>query len=218
LRNDDALGQDLLDLPRLQLNPIRQAFGLPAIPSDAIQTENGDAVFVTSLAAGPIARALTEAGGAITQGLGRLASAVGIGGRAATKATATAQDLLSRLTTTIKGLGDATKAETEGVEAAWGVGKYKHGGFMSTIEHINYRHAFNSGFADVSRFAEGTGVRDIKGYVETALRRGEVSQGGGTINYNLGRAIGTDKAGNVVSGIRVHVHNGIIRSAYPVAP
>jgi hypothetical protein len=34
---------------------------------------------------------------------------------------------------------------------------YKHGGEMYAIEHIMYRHASNSGFANVSRFAEGTG-------------------------------------------------------------
>jgi hypothetical protein len=39
----------------------------------------------------------------------------------------------------------AAKAGSEGVDAAWGVSKYKHGGVMSTIEHINYRHAYESG-------------------------------------------------------------------------
>ncbi len=111
----------------------------------------------------------------------------------------------------------ATKAlpAARQVDAAWGAGVYKHGGLMSSIEHINYRHAFGSGFKNVSRFSEGTSVRQIKQYVDDALRYGDVQ--GGTINYNLGRTIGTDAAGNAVTGIRVHVRSGIIRTAYPVA-
>jgi hypothetical protein len=54
----------------------------------------------------------------------------------------------------------------------------------------------------------------IKEYVDDALRYRDVN--GGTINYNVGRAIGTDAAGNPVTGIRVH--DGIIRTAFPVAP
>jgi hypothetical protein len=102
------------------------------------------------------------------------------------------------------------------IEAAWGAGVYRHGGLMSSIEHVNYRHAFGSGFEDVSRFSRGTSVRQIKQYVEDALRHGVVN--GGTINYNVGRVIGTDAAGNPVTGIRVHVRNDIIRTAFPVAP
>ena len=48
------------------------------------------------------------------------------------------------------------------IEASWGVNTYRHGGQMSAIEHINYRHAFNSGFENVGRFAEGTSVRQIQ--------------------------------------------------------
>jgi hypothetical protein len=87
---------------------------------------------------------------------------------------------------------------------------------MSSIEHINYRHAFDSGFENVSRFSKGTSVRLIKQYVDDALRYGNVN--GGTINYNVGRVIGRDAAGKPVVGIRVHVRNGIIRTAFPVAP
>ncbi|WP_130345884.1 RHS repeat-associated core domain-containing protein [Herbihabitans rhizosphaerae] len=100
--------------------------------------------------------------------------------------------------------------------AQWGVSDYRHGGQMSTIEHINYRHAHNSGFSNVSRFAEGTSVRDIKGYVDDALARGTVSADGGTIEYNIGRVIGTDQGGAPVTGIRVYVGDGIIKTAFPV--
>jgi RHS repeat-associated protein len=64
------------------------------------------------------------------------------------------------------------------VAAGWGVNTYRHGGRMSTIEHINYRHAFNSGFKDVSKFAAGTSVRQIQGYVDDALRHGKVTASG----------------------------------------
>lgn len=106
------------------------------------------------------------------------------------------------------------------VDAAWGPARqYAHGsGLMTAIEHINYRHAFNSGFDDVSRFAQGTGARQIQGYVDDALRYGNVSQGGASIRYDLGRVIGYDQAGNPVTGIQVWVRDGYIRTAYPVAP
>jgi hypothetical protein len=35
------------------------------------------------------------------------------------------------------------------VEAAFGASVYKHGGLMTTMEHIFYRHAANSGFSNV---------------------------------------------------------------------
>lgn len=89
---------------------------------------------------------------------------------------------------------------------------------MTPIEHINYRHAFNSGFDNVSRFAQETGPRQIQGYVDEAVRYGNVTQGGTSIRHNLGRVIGYDQTGNPVSGIQVWVRDGYIRSAYPVAP
>jgi RHS repeat-associated protein len=115
-----------------------------------------------------------------------------------------------------RGLAAKSLPAPRQIEAAWGAGVYRHGGLMSSIEHVNYRHAFGSGFEDVSRFSRGTSVRQIKQYVEDALRHGVVN--GGTINYNVGRVIGTDAAGNPVTGIRVHVRNDIIRTAFPVAP
>jgi hypothetical protein len=45
---------------------------------------------------------------------------------------------------------------------------YRHGGQMSAIEHINYRHANNSGFSNVSRFSEGTSVRNMQSYINAA--------------------------------------------------
>lgn len=104
------------------------------------------------------------------------------------------------------------------IAAAWGANTYRHGGLMTTIEHIWYRHGPKSGFAGVSRFAEGTRMGDISRYVDSALRYGKVTKTGQaayTIEYNLGKNIGTDIAGNAASNIRVHVRDGIIQTAFP---
>jgi len=95
----------------------------------------------------------------------------------------------------------------------------EHGGQMSAIEHINYRHGFNSGFKDVSRFAEGTSARQIQGYVDDALRYGRVTPNGVDgfqIEHTFGKAIGTDQAGNAASGIRIFVRDGNIQTAFPI--
>jgi hypothetical protein len=63
---------------------------------------------------------------------------------------------------------------------------------MSTIEHINYRHAWNSGFEGVSRFGNGTSARQIQGLVDDALRYGTVTPNGTngySIVWNTGRNI-----------------------------
>lgn len=79
-----------------------------------------------------------------------------------------------------------------GTVGRWGVNTYRRGGTMTTIEHINYRHGFDSGFSNVSRFAKDTSVRDIKGYVETALKYGKATtnRGSVTVVQDLGKVIG----------------------------
>lgn len=100
------------------------------------------------------------------------------------------------------------------ITAQWGADTYRHGGLMSTIEHINYRHAYNSGFSGVSRYAQGTSARDIKGYVDYVLRNGTVTDRG--MVGNVGRTIGYDRVGNPVSGLEIIVRDGMIKTAYPV--
>ncbi len=103
------------------------------------------------------------------------------------------------------------------VAAAWGAGRYQHGGLMNTIEHIMYRHAANSGFAGVSRYAPGTTARQIMGYVDEALRYGQATTTGpGTISviHNFGRALGTNIAGLPSRTLQVWIRNGVIRTAY----
>lgn len=99
--------------------------------------------------------------------------------------------------------------------ANWGMDTYKHGGEMYAIEHIMYRHASNSGFANVSRFAEGTGARQIQSFVDDALRYGKQT-GTGTFEHNFGRAIGTNQGGGAANDIRVHIRDGNIQTAFPI--
>jgi RHS repeat-associated protein len=124
----------------------------------------------------------------------------------------------------VKGVGrsaDAGRgagAAERQIAAAWGAGVYRHGGLMTSIEHVMYRHGFKSGFSNVSRFAEGTRIRDISNYVDSALRYGSVrplGSGSYAVEYSVGRVIGTNIAGDAASSIRVIVQDGIIRTAFP---
>jgi RHS repeat-associated protein len=101
--------------------------------------------------------------------------------------------------------------------AEWGAGMYHEGGFMTAIEHIMYRHSFESGFEGVSRFAEGTTARMIKRYVDEALRYGTVTQQGANgfgIVHTI-TSVGFNVAGQVAHQIQIYVRNGLIRTAYP---
>lgn len=105
------------------------------------------------------------------------------------------------------------------VAAHWSAGWYKHGGFMTGVEHIFYRHGFKSAWTDASKFAQGMRLRDLAALVDRALRYGKVTRlrgNGYQIDYNFMRAIGTDLAGNPTNTIRVIVRDGIIRTAYPL--
>ena len=89
---------------------------------------------------------------------------------------------------------------------------------MTNIEHIMYRHSAGSGFANVSRYAQGTTARDIAGYVDSALRYGALTPNGAgayIVEHNLGRVIGTTIAGDAASSIRVLVRDSVIQTAFP---
>ena len=118
----------------------------------------------------------------------------------------------------VRGSSVVTKSGTlllgRGVKASWGkFFNYRHGGQMSAIEHIMYRHAHNSGFTNVSRFSQGTSVKMIKGYVDEAVKYGKPIQGG--FEYNIGRVIGTGQNGAAASSIRVFIKDGWVRTAFP---
>jgi hypothetical protein len=104
------------------------------------------------------------------------------------------------------------------IEAAWGASTYRHGGLMTGMEHIMYRHSAGSGFANVSRFAEGTTARNIMDYVDDALRYGTVTPtrpGAFTVEHSLGRTIGTNIDGDAARSMRVFVRDGVIQTAFP---
>jgi RHS repeat-associated protein len=104
------------------------------------------------------------------------------------------------------------------VDYSWGaLNSYREGGEMTAIEHINYRHAFDSGFSDVSHFAEGTSAQDIKGFVDQAARYGDVTPQGGNgfkIDYDLGQTVGTDQAGEASSRLRVYIRGGQVQTVF----
>jgi RHS repeat-associated protein len=107
------------------------------------------------------------------------------------------------------------------VDYSWGaLNTYREGGQMTAIEHINYRHAFDSGFTGVSRFAEETSAKDIRGFVDQATRYGDVTPQGANgfkIEYNSGQTIGTGQAGEAASGVRVFIRDGQVQTAFPIA-
>ncbi len=99
-----------------------------------------------------------------------------------------------------------------------GPSTYRHGGLMTGIEHIMYRHSAGSEFANVSRYAEGATARNIVSYVDDALRYGGVTPNGAgvaMVEHDLGKAIGTNIAGDTASSIRVFVRGGVIQTAFP---
>ena len=88
------------------------------------------------------------------------------------------------------------------------------------LEHILRRHSFNTGVENVSKFAQGMGHIEIKGLINEAAQRGaawEIQGESRVLNINLGRVIGTDQAGNAVSGLRIVTDSsGRVITTYPI--
>lgn len=104
------------------------------------------------------------------------------------------------------------------IDASWGASTYKKGGLMTGIEHVFYRHGADSGFAGISKFAEGTSLRDVSSYVDSALRYGKVTPngpGGFVVEYDLRKVIGTNDSGVATTNIKINVRNGIINTVFP---
>lgn len=104
------------------------------------------------------------------------------------------------------------------IDASWSASTYKKGGLMTGIEHVFYRHGPDSGFANVSKFSQGTSVKDVSSYVDSALRYGKVTPngpGGHVIEYNAGKVIGTSVSGAPTSTIKINVRDGVIQTAFP---
>ena len=49
---------------------------------------------------------------------------------------------------------------------------------MTGIEHAFYRHRPDSRFTNVSKFSQGTSVKDVSSYVDKALRYRKVTPNG----------------------------------------
>ncbi|MGW9064026.1 hemagglutinin repeat-containing protein [Achromobacter animicus] len=104
------------------------------------------------------------------------------------------------------------------IEASWSASTYNKGGLMTGIEHVFYRHGPESRFSNVSKFSQGTSLKDVSSYVDSALRYGKVSPngpGGYVIEYNAGKVIGTNSTGVPTSTIKVNVRGGVIQTAFP---
>ncbi|PQP00753.1 hypothetical protein C5612_22710, partial [Pseudomonas frederiksbergensis] len=104
------------------------------------------------------------------------------------------------------------------IDASWSASTYNKGGLMTGIEHVFYRHGPDSGFANVSKFSQGTSVKDVSSYVDNALRYGKVAPngpGGHVIEYNAGKVIGTNVSGAPTSTIKINVRDGVIQTAFP---
>jgi hypothetical protein len=106
------------------------------------------------------------------------------------------------------------------IAASWtGLNWYRKGGDMTAMEHIIYRHGPNTGFEDVSKFATGTGAREIKSYVDEALALGSPvakKPNEYEITYDFGsKVIGLDEGGNATTKLIVYVRDGKIQTAFP---
>ncbi|MGW0177286.1 putative T7SS-secreted protein [Rhodococcus sp. NPDC003322] len=101
--------------------------------------------------------------------------------------------------------------------ASWGADTYRHGGLMSTIEHIMYRHGPDSGFGGIGRFLAGTRASEIKGLVEEVLAHGDLTSSRGTIqlSHDFDHPIGTARNGDLTSSMQVYVRDGWIKTAFP---
>ena len=90
---------------------------------------------------------------------------------------------------------------------------------MTAMEHINYRHAATSGFKE-SKFASGTGVREIKTLVEDAVANGKWSRqkgGGYSIVCDMKRTIGTDRDGGLATTLQVYLSDKLeVLTAFPI--
>jgi RHS repeat-associated protein len=176
----------------------------------------------------PKAIASDAAWGAAGAGVGKVAAKVA--SKVAPKVVGAAKAAMARARSTVRStttgpLRASTTAASPKllspvpqVDVAWGASEYRHGGLMNGLEHIMYRHGAESGFSNVSRFAEGTTGRDVVNLVDEALRFGTVKAtgpGAYTVEHTLGRVIGSNITGQEASSLRVFVRSGTIQTAFP---
>jgi RHS repeat-associated protein len=155
---------------------------------------------------------------AVLVGVGALAT--GASALRALRAPAAAEEALGAITSAAKAEPAAAAAEPLALpppkppNAPWapGLQSYKKGN-MTVAEHIFYRHGPNSG-AGVSKFAQGTSLRGLRGLVNEAVAKG--TRSGNGIIYDFGRVIGTDLQGKPSTILQVWLNiAGEVRTAYP---
>jgi RHS repeat-associated protein len=89
------------------------------------------------------------------------------------------------------------------------------------LEHIAERHLFTSGAQNAGKFAQGMGARTIRNLINEAVAKGVATPNtfgrpGQIFNYDFGRTIGTDIAGNPATNLRVVVNPaGNVVTAFP---
>jgi RHS repeat-associated protein len=99
----------------------------------------------------------------------------------------------------------------------------KNGSVKWGLEHILRKHSFNSGVANVSKFARGMGFREIKSLIAEAGAGGSAAKiriegTKAVLEMNMGRVIGTTPTGAPTSWLRVAIaqDTGVVVSAYPI--
>jgi hypothetical protein len=104
------------------------------------------------------------------------------------------------------------------LEYTWdAVVKYS-GGRMTPMEHIREGHWPDSTLPLKGHFAAGVTEKMVMDYVDEAVRAGQVHpMDGSRIECDLTDVIGTDRDGLPTSTIRIHIRDGVVRTAFPVA-
>ena len=112
-----------------------------------------------------------------------------------------------------KSLGKEVRVSGRVAQWAPGIQPYAKGD-MTAIEHVFYRHGPSSGFNNVSKFSQGTSLRDVANMVDEAWVLG--TRNGDEITYDFGRVIGTDPSGNPATRLRIYLNQeSQVRSAFP---
>ncbi len=155
------------------------------------------------------------------QAVGAIATSVIIPAGAVLRRPPGTTENIPKATGTAGAANDTVKAlpGPKQIEASWSASTYNKGGLMTGIEHVFYRHGPDSGFSNVSKFSQGTSLKDVSNYVDSALRYGKVSPngpGGYVIEYNAGKVIGTNSTGALTSTIKVNIRDGVIQTAFPL--
>ena len=114
-----------------------------------------------------------------------------------------------------QGLGESRKLINFAPRVPAGDDQAKYG-----LAHIIRRHGFQNADEGVSKFAHGMGQHEIRGAIEEAAGKAakwDVQGSKRVVDVNVGRVIGTDRAGVDTSWVRIVTDSeGSVITAYPV--